>query len=43
MLIVGVLLIVRPNTNPQKRMFEVLFIMLARKRSTYCAIDQEQD
>lgn len=43
MLIVGVLLIVRPSTNPQKRMFEVLFIMLARKRYTYCAIDQEQD
>ncbi|MGE6619815.1 DUF5592 family protein [Bacillus mycoides] len=43
MLIVGVILIVRPNTNPQKRMFEVLFIALARKRSTYCAIDQEQD
>lgn len=43
MLIVGVILIVRPNTNPQKRMFEALFIALARKRSTYCAIDREQD
>jgi hypothetical protein len=41
--IVGIILIWRPGTNPQKRMYEVLIITLVRKKSTYCAIDTEQD
>ncbi|MDC2867804.1 DUF5592 family protein [Bacillus sp. BP-3] len=43
MLVIGIALIVRPNSNPQKRMYEALIIAMTRKRSTYCAIDQEQD
>ncbi|MEH6986075.1 DUF5592 family protein, partial [Priestia megaterium] len=38
-----VLMIVRPSTNPNKRMYEALLLTLVRKKSTYCAIDREQE
>nr|WP_280166104.1 DUF5592 family protein [Priestia aryabhattai]MDH3111015.1 DUF5592 family protein [Priestia aryabhattai]MDH3124589.1 DUF5592 family protein [Priestia aryabhattai] len=36
-------MIVRSSTNPKKRMYEVLLLTLVRKKSTYCAIDREQE
>jgi Family of unknown function (DUF5592) len=41
--IFGVLMIVRPSTNPKKRMYEALLLTLVRKKSTYCAIDRDQE
>ncbi|MFP7159473.1 DUF5592 family protein [Priestia aryabhattai] len=43
MVILGLLMIVRSSTNPKKRMYEVLLLTLVRKKSTYCAIDREQE
>jgi hypothetical protein len=41
--IFGVLMIVRPSTNSKKRMYEALLHTLIRKKSTYCAIDRQQE
>ncbi|WP_455931388.1 DUF5592 family protein [Priestia aryabhattai] len=41
--IFGLLMIVRPSPNPQKRRSEALLFTLVRKKSTYCAIDREQE
>lgn len=41
--IVGVIAIWRPVTNPQKRMYEVLYITIMHKKNTYSAIDTEPD
>ncbi|MEH7609536.1 DUF5592 family protein, partial [Priestia megaterium] len=41
--IFGLLMIVRPSTNPKKRMYEALLLTLVRKKSTYCAIDRDQE
>lgn len=43
MVIVGVIAIWRPVTNPQKRMYEVLYITIMHKKTTYSAIDTEPD
>ncbi|KLV29663.1 DUF5592 family protein [Priestia megaterium] len=43
MSIFGLLMTVRPSTNPKKRMYEALLLTLLRKKSTYCAIDREQE
>jgi 4-hydroxybenzoate polyprenyltransferase len=41
--ILGLLMIVRPSTNPPKWMYEALLLTLVRKKSTYCAVDREQE
>ncbi|KAF2427335.1 DUF5592 family protein [Bacillus subtilis] len=41
--IIGVVSIIRPATNPEKRMYQVIIIALVRNRSSYCAIDREDD
>lgn len=43
LVIVGILLIIRPFSNPQKRMLEALLYALARKRDTFCAIDYSKE
>ncbi|KEK22045.1 DUF5592 family protein [Bacillus gaemokensis] len=40
--IIAIIMIWRPGTNPQKRMYEVLIITLFRRKGTYCAIDNDQ-
>ncbi|QKE76049.1 DUF5592 family protein [Bacillus sp. UNCCL81] len=37
--IVGLVFILRPYTNPQKRMYQAVLIAASRKKETYCAID----
>lgn len=37
--IIGVILIIRPYTNPQKRMYQAIFIAFSRRKDTYCSID----
>lgn len=41
MIIVAGLLIIRPATNPKKRMYEAIFLALRRRKETYTAIDYE--
>lgn len=38
----GLFLIIRPSTNPQKRMFQAILYALVRKKDTYSAIDYEK-
>lgn len=42
LVVVGIVLIIRPGTNPQKRMFEAYMFGFARKRDTYSAIDYSE-
>ncbi|GAB1807548.1 DUF5592 family protein [Priestia megaterium] len=42
MSIFGMLMIIRPSTNPKKRMYEALLLTLVRKKSKYCAIDRDE-
>lgn len=39
----ALVMIWRPFTNPQKRMYQVLYITIMKSRDTYCAIDTEQE
>lgn len=39
LVIVGVILIIRPISNPKKRMFEAVLYALVRKRDTFTAVD----
>ncbi|EJR93972.1 DUF5592 family protein [Bacillus mycoides] len=39
---IAIIMIWRPSTNPQKRMYEVLIITLLRRKGAYCAIDKDQ-
>lgn len=39
MIIVAGLLIIRPATNPKKRMYEAIFYAIRRRKDTYTAID----
>ncbi|MGI8382593.1 DUF5592 family protein [Priestia megaterium] len=41
--IFGLIMILRPLTNPQKRMYEILLLTMVRKKSTYCAIDRDYE
>ncbi|MYL22016.1 hypothetical protein GLW04_19260 [Halobacillus litoralis] len=43
MIIVAGLMIVRPATNPKKRMYEAIYLSLRRRKDTYVAIDYEVD
>ncbi len=38
----GLFLIIRPTTNPQKRMNQAILYALVRKKDTYSAIDYEE-
>ncbi|WP_255294109.1 DUF5592 family protein, partial [Bacillus toyonensis] len=42
MVAIAIIMIWRPSTNPQKRMYEVLIITLLRRKGAYCAIDNDQ-
>lgn len=37
--IIGIVLIIRPYTNPKKRMYQAIFIAFSRRKDTYCSID----
>lgn len=43
LIVVGITLIIRPTTNPKKRMFEAMSFALVAKRDAYVAIDYEQE
>lgn len=43
MIIVAGLMIVRPATNPKKRMYEAIYLSLRRRKDTYTAIDYVVD
>lgn len=43
LIIVGVILVIRPFSNPKKRMLEALLYALARKKDTFCAIDYNKE
>jgi hypothetical protein len=34
-------MIIRPSTNPQKRMYHAIVYAVLRKKDSYCAIDYE--
>jgi len=35
----GLFMIIRPKTNPQKRMYQAMYYAIVRKKNTYTAID----
>jgi Family of unknown function (DUF5592) len=35
----GVFMIIRPKSNPQKRMYHAMYYAIVRKKNTYCSID----
>lgn len=37
----GLFMIVRPTTNPQKRMYQAILFALIKRKDTYCSIDIE--
>lgn len=37
----GIFMIIRPATNPKKRMYHAMYYAFIRKKNTYCAIDYE--
>ncbi len=39
MLLVAGLVIIRPVTNPKKRIYEALYLAVRRRKDTYLAID----
>lgn len=41
--IIGVISIIRPFTNPKKRMYQAIYIAFSRRKDTYCAIDEPVD
>lgn len=42
LLIFGLFLIIRPASNPQKRMFQAIYYAVMRRRGTYSSIDYEK-
>lgn len=43
LVIVGIILVIRPFSNPKKRMLEALLYALARNKNTFSAIDYNQE
>lgn len=41
MAVVAGLLIIRPSTNPKKRLYEVIYLSMRRRKDTYSPIDYE--
>lgn len=41
LIIFGLFMIVRPTTNPQKRMFHAILYAIVRKKDSYSSIDYE--
>ena len=41
--IIGIASIIRPYTNPKKRMYQAIHIAFARRKDTYCAIDKPDE
>lgn len=41
LIILGVFLIMRPISNPQKRMYQAVYLALIRNKETYKSIDYE--
>jgi len=39
----GLFMIIRPKTNPKKRMYNAMYYALVRKKDTYTAIDYNQN
>ena len=35
----GIFLVIRPKSNPNKRMYQAIYFAFIRKKDTYCAID----
>ncbi len=35
----GLFMVIRPNTNPQKRMFHAIYYAFIKRKDTYCSID----
>ncbi|RXZ02130.1 DUF5592 family protein [Fictibacillus sp. S7] len=40
---IGIVLIIRPYTNPKKRMYQAIVIAFSRRKDTYCAIDKPDE
>lgn len=43
MALVAGILIIRPASNPKKRMYVAIYLSLRKRKETYCAIDYEVD
>ena len=41
LIVFGLFMIIRPTTNPQKRMFHAILYSVVRKKDSYSAIDYE--
>lgn len=39
----GLFMIIRPTTNPKKRMFQAIYYAFVKKKDTYCSIDFEKE
>ncbi|MGM9988805.1 MAG: DUF5592 family protein [Bacillaceae bacterium] len=42
LLLFGLFMIIRPTTNPQKRMFHAIYYALIRKKDTYISVDYSE-
>ncbi|MCP3763733.1 DUF5592 family protein [Domibacillus sp. A3M-37] len=38
----GVFMIIRPKTNPKKRMYQAMYFSIVRKKDTYSSIDYSE-
>ncbi|MYL43967.1 DUF5592 family protein [Virgibacillus salexigens] len=43
MAVVAGLLIIRPATNPKKRMYEAIYLSIRRRKDTYIPVDYETE
>lgn len=41
--VLGVFLIIRPSSNPQKRMYQSIYLAIIRRKDTYKSIDYEEE
>lgn len=42
LVIVGIIVIIRPQSNPQKRLYEALIYTIVRRKDTYTAINYDE-
>lgn len=39
LILFGVFMVIRPKSNPHRKMFHAIYYAIVRKKDTYCAID----
>lgn len=42
-IVLGIFLVVRPSSNPHKRMYQAIYLSIIRRKDTYKSIDFEKE